>query len=158
MALDTKKSIFPSFFRRHQSTIISNTSQDETMIIMVTLITSCRVQTLMSTRPKAPSSTSSAITSGACLWALPPPCTRCVYDVICHIALHDITPHGMTRQQVTQVTSHHITSHHNQPFLSPLLQSYRPLTVLTFRWNFMVHGLDPYGYHVVNSAVHAVVT
>ena len=25
-------------------------------------------------------------------------------------------------------------------------QSYRPLTVLTFRWNFMVHGLDVYGY------------
>ena len=34
--------------------------------------------------------------------------------------------------------------------------SYRPLTVLTFRLNHLAHGLDVYGYHVVNVVLHAV--
>ena len=37
-------------------------------------------------------------------------------------------------------------------------QSFRPLTVLTFRWNHWAHGLEPFGYHVVNVALHAAVT
>ena len=37
-------------------------------------------------------------------------------------------------------------------------KSYRPLTVLTFRWNFAVGGLDPLGYHLVNVVLHGVVT
>ncbi|KAH9362380.1 hypothetical protein HPB48_018032 [Haemaphysalis longicornis] len=36
-------------------------------------------------------------------------------------------------------------------------KSYRPLTVLTFRLNFAVHGLDPFGYHLVNVLLHALV-
>ncbi|KAH7981451.1 hypothetical protein HPB49_024202 [Dermacentor silvarum] len=36
-------------------------------------------------------------------------------------------------------------------------KSYRPLTVLTFRLNFAVHGLDPFGYHLVNLLLHALV-
>ncbi|TMW60252.1 hypothetical protein Poli38472_000294 [Pythium oligandrum] len=35
-------------------------------------------------------------------------------------------------------------------------KSYRPLTVLTFRWNHYWHGIDPYGYHLVNVVVHAI--
>ena len=35
-------------------------------------------------------------------------------------------------------------------------KSYRPLTVLTFRWNYAVHQLDPAGYHVVNVILHAL--
>ncbi len=35
-------------------------------------------------------------------------------------------------------------------------KSFRPLTVLTFRWNYMFHELDTYGYHVVNITFHAV--
>ncbi|KAH6945326.1 hypothetical protein HPB50_007880 [Hyalomma asiaticum] len=35
-------------------------------------------------------------------------------------------------------------------------KSYRPLTVLTFRLNFAVHGLDPFGYHLVNLLLHAL--
>lgn len=37
-------------------------------------------------------------------------------------------------------------------------KSYRPLTVLTFRANHFVHGLNPTGYHVVNVCLHAVVS
>ena len=35
---------------------------------------------------------------------------------------------------------------------------YRPLTVLSFRLNHMLHGTEPLGYHLVNIALHAVVT
>ena len=37
-------------------------------------------------------------------------------------------------------------------------KSYRPLTVLTFRLNYLLHGLDPWGYHAVNAMLHALVT
>lgn len=36
--------------------------------------------------------------------------------------------------------------------------SYRPLTVITFRWNYNAHGLDPFGYHLVNVCLHAIVS
>jgi len=37
-------------------------------------------------------------------------------------------------------------------------KSYRPLTVLTFRWNYAWHDLDPVGYHLVNVLLHGAVT
>lgn len=37
-------------------------------------------------------------------------------------------------------------------------KSYRPLCVLTFRWNYFFHQLDPMGYHVVNVILHTVVS
>ena len=36
-------------------------------------------------------------------------------------------------------------------------KSYRPLTIATFRWNYYVHGLQPFGYHIVNVVLHAMV-
>ena len=36
-------------------------------------------------------------------------------------------------------------------------KSYRPLCVATFRLNYMLHGLQPMGYHLVNVILHAVV-
>ncbi|GFY46434.1 protein O-mannosyl-transferase Tmtc3 [Trichonephila inaurata madagascariensis] len=36
-------------------------------------------------------------------------------------------------------------------------KSYRPLTVLTFRANYAVHGLRPFGYHLVNVLLHTLV-
>lgn len=36
-------------------------------------------------------------------------------------------------------------------------KSYRPLTVFTFRLNYMMHQLEPWGYHVTNVVLHAVV-
>ncbi|XP_037070943.1 protein O-mannosyl-transferase Tmtc3-like isoform X2 [Pollicipes pollicipes] len=36
-------------------------------------------------------------------------------------------------------------------------KSYRPLCVLTFRWNYYLHQLQPMGYHLVNVALHALV-
>ncbi|XP_046747903.1 protein O-mannosyl-transferase Tmtc3-like isoform X1 [Diprion similis] len=33
-------------------------------------------------------------------------------------------------------------------------KSYRPLCVLTFRWNYLIHQLDPMGYHLLNVLLH----
>lgn len=37
-------------------------------------------------------------------------------------------------------------------------KSYRPFTVLTFRLNYLLHGLDPWGYHLVNLFLHLLAT
>ena len=36
-------------------------------------------------------------------------------------------------------------------------KSYRPLCVATFRLNYLFHGLQPFGYHLVNILLHGVV-
>ena len=36
-------------------------------------------------------------------------------------------------------------------------KSYRPLTVATFRLNYMLHELQPLGYHLVNILLHSAV-
>ncbi|EFX73795.1 hypothetical protein DAPPUDRAFT_11594, partial [Daphnia pulex] len=36
-------------------------------------------------------------------------------------------------------------------------KSYRPLTVLTFRLNYLLHQLEPWGYHATNVLLHAAV-
>ncbi|KAH8372600.1 hypothetical protein KR009_000597 [Drosophila setifemur] len=36
-------------------------------------------------------------------------------------------------------------------------KSYRPLTVLTFRFNYLLHALEPFGYHIVNLLLHMLV-
>ena len=35
-------------------------------------------------------------------------------------------------------------------------KSYRPLIVLTFRWNHIMHGAESFGYHVVNVICHSL--
>lgn len=37
-------------------------------------------------------------------------------------------------------------------------KSYRPLTVLTFRLNYALHDLQPWGYHVINILLHGLST
>ena len=37
-------------------------------------------------------------------------------------------------------------------------QSYRPITILTFRWNYLVGGLNPIGYHIINVLLHSTVS
>lgn len=37
-------------------------------------------------------------------------------------------------------------------------QSYRPLTVLTFRWNRQLLGFEPMWYHLVNMVLHFAVS
>ena len=37
-------------------------------------------------------------------------------------------------------------------------KSYRPLTVATFRLNYSIHGLRPFGYHFVNALLHTTVS
>lgn len=36
-------------------------------------------------------------------------------------------------------------------------KSYRPLCVLTFRINFLISGLEPFGFHFVNVVLHVLV-
>ena len=36
-------------------------------------------------------------------------------------------------------------------------KSYRPLCVLTFRLNYLVHELHPFGYHLINVLLHCAV-
>ena len=36
-------------------------------------------------------------------------------------------------------------------------KSYRPLCTLTFRMNYVAHGLKPFGYHAVNVILHCMV-
>ena len=36
-------------------------------------------------------------------------------------------------------------------------KSYRPLTVATFRLNYLLHGLEPMGYHLANVLLHGTV-
>nr|CAH8869678.1 unnamed protein product [Trichobilharzia regenti] len=36
-------------------------------------------------------------------------------------------------------------------------KSYRPFTVLTFKANFLLHELNPFGYHAVNILLHTIV-
>lgn len=35
-------------------------------------------------------------------------------------------------------------------------KSYRPLTVLTYRWNYVLAELDPWGFHLVNILLHII--
>ncbi|CAE7822607.1 Tmtc4 [Symbiodinium sp. CCMP2592] len=35
-------------------------------------------------------------------------------------------------------------------------KSFRPLTTLTFRWNYLLHGLDSSGFHVTNVLLHSL--
>ena len=37
-------------------------------------------------------------------------------------------------------------------------KSYRPLTVLTFRLNYAMHGVEPFGYHAFNVVMHCLAT
>lgn len=37
-------------------------------------------------------------------------------------------------------------------------KSYRPLTVLSFRLNYLLHGLRPWGYHLGNLVLHCLAT
>lgn len=37
-------------------------------------------------------------------------------------------------------------------------KSYRPITVLTFRLNYLLHELESFGYHLVNLVLHIIAT
>ena len=54
----------------------------------------------------------------------------------------DLFSHDFWGADITSSTSH---------------KSYRPLTVATFRLNYMLHELQPLGYHLVNVLLHSAV-
>ncbi|KAF4758316.1 transmembrane and tetratricopeptide repeat containing 1, partial [Perkinsus olseni] len=37
-------------------------------------------------------------------------------------------------------------------------KSFRPITTITYRWNYLLHGLDSSGFHIANFLLHAAVS
>jgi hypothetical protein len=64
-------------------------------------------------------------------------------DVRPHTPLIDIFTNDFWGKPMSDPTSH---------------KSYRPFTVITFRINYAIHGLEPWGYHLVNIILHAIST
>ena len=64
-------------------------------------------------------------------------------DVTSEVSIWDIARHDYWGRDITTPLSH---------------KSWRPLTTLTFRWNFWVGGLEPASYHAANIAAHVAVT
>lgn len=62
-------------------------------------------------------------------------------DVLPSTPLLDIFKHDYWGAEITHVMSH---------------KSYRPLTTLTFRFNYFLHGFDVLGYHLVNVILHGI--
>ena len=60
---------------------------------------------------------------------------------------HNVSWRNLLRNDFWGIPIHDKDSH----------KSYRPLCVASFRLNYMVHGLEPMGYHLVNVVLHAVV-
>ena len=63
-------------------------------------------------------------------------------DVLGSTSWLDLLYHDYWGQPMDYVNSH---------------KSYRPLTVATFRLNYMLHELQPLGYHLVNVLLHSAV-
>lgn len=65
---------------------------------------------------------------------------------------------GTPMQKVNKFL-HHIFNRCTQffKFQEQSHKSYRPLCVLTFRWNYFFHELNPTSYHAVNVFLHAIV-
>jgi tetratricopeptide (TPR) repeat protein len=62
-------------------------------------------------------------------------------DILPESPISDIFVHDYWGANITHPLSH---------------KSYRPLTILTFRLNFLLHGYHTVGYHVLNIALHAL--
>ncbi|XP_032222074.1 protein O-mannosyl-transferase TMTC1 [Nematostella vectensis] len=63
-------------------------------------------------------------------------------DIRPNVSLYDVFINDFWGKPMSSNTSH---------------KSYRPLCVLTFRLNFILHGLDPLGYHLINVVCHVLV-
>lgn len=64
-------------------------------------------------------------------------------DVLPTTPLWSVFSNDFWGEPMTSVTSH---------------KSYRPLTILTFRLNYLLHGLNPWGYHALNLFLHLLAT
>ncbi|KAL5004274.1 hypothetical protein ScPMuIL_017730 [Solemya velum] len=65
-------------------------------------------------------------------------------DILPTSPLLDLFSHDFWGNKLDSKTSH---------------KSYRPLTVLTFRWNYLLSGeLHPHGFHIANIILHGVVS
>ena len=64
-------------------------------------------------------------------------------DLLSNTSIWSLFSNDFWGEAMSSVTSH---------------KSYRPLTVLTFRLNYLFHGLEPWGYHVVNLLLHLLAT
>ena len=62
-------------------------------------------------------------------------------DILLSTPLQDLLIHDFWGQDISKPDSH---------------KSYRPFTVFTFRLNYALHGMETYGYHLVNVVLHCV--
>lgn len=63
-------------------------------------------------------------------------------DVSGHAGLYDVLRHDFWGQDIKLVDSH---------------KSYRPITVLTFKFNFALSGLSEFGFHLTNLIIYSAV-
>ena len=63
-------------------------------------------------------------------------------DLLGNASWADLFRHDFWGKDISETDSH---------------KSYRPLTVATFRLNYMLHELEPLGYHLVNVLLHSAV-
>ena len=63
-------------------------------------------------------------------------------DLLGNVSWLDLLNHDFWGKEISDADSH---------------KSYRPLTVATFRLNYMLHELQPLGYHLVNVLLHSAV-
>ncbi|XP_049764898.1 protein O-mannosyl-transferase Tmtc3 [Schistocerca cancellata] len=89
-------------------------------------------------------------------------CLLCYYNSLqCGFVFDDISAIKDNRDLRPQTPLRNIFS--NDFWGTPIHKeqshkSYRPLCVLTFRWNYALHQLEPMGYHLINMLLHCLVT
>ncbi len=89
-------------------------------------------------------------------------CTLCYYNGLHGQLVHDdifaIRDNADLRPS-TPWTQLFLNDFWGEPMSNPTShKSYRPITVLTFRLNYLLHELEPFGYHVVNVVLHTIAT
>ena len=88
---------------------------------------------------------------GALLYVNTLDCDLCFDDEMAIIKNRDLRPEtswvNLILDDFWGVPMHSSESH----------KSYRPLTVATFRLNYLLHELQPMGYHLVNVLLHGAV-
>ena len=102
---------------------------------------------------------SSRVSSGLCLVLL---CGVCYWNSLPGDLVHDdifaIKDNADVRPD-TPLSTLVTNDFWGKPMSDPTShKSYRPLCVLTFRLNYMLHGLEPWGYHAFNVLLHTLCT
>ncbi|KAH9496994.1 Protein O-mannosyl-transferase tmtc3 [Dermatophagoides farinae] len=84
-------------------------------------------------------------------------CLCCYYNALyCDFVFDDIS--AIKENPDIRTVTPIINLFYNDFWGLPMDNSYRPLCVLTFRFNYWLHQLRPYGYHLINIILHIIVS